>query len=95
MVAVCKACGNDMNASSGCSVGKIVVKGTRYDRIKVCAPGDLYGAKPKGFRCHDCNAAVGQFHHWGCDAERCPTCGFQLLSCGCEDIYVEGERKST
>lgn len=33
--------------------------------------------------CHDCNAADGHMHHPGCDMERCPICGRQLISCGC------------
>jgi len=39
-------------------------------------------------RCHDCNVKVGGFHHPGCDMERCPKCGGQLISCGCLE---EGE----
>lgn len=34
-------------------------------------------------RCHDCNIKHGGFHHPGCDTERCPKCGGQLISCGC------------
>lgn len=33
--------------------------------------------------CHDCGAKEGQLHHLGCDMERCPKCGHQLISCGC------------
>jgi hypothetical protein len=34
-------------------------------------------------KCHDCGAKEGQFHQPGCDMERCPFCGGQLLSCDC------------
>jgi hypothetical protein len=33
--------------------------------------------------CHDCNVLIGQFHAYGCDCERCPRCGDQLLMCSC------------
>jgi hypothetical protein len=35
-------------------------------------------------RCHDCNIEVGGLHHPGCDMERCPRCGGQLISCNCK-----------
>ena len=31
--------------------------------------------------CHDCDAKVGELHKLGCDMERCPICGAQLISC--------------
>ena len=33
--------------------------------------------------CHDCGAKEGEYHLPGCDMERCPFCGGQLISCDC------------
>jgi len=33
--------------------------------------------------CHDCGVKEGEFHIPGCDMERCPFCGRQLISCNC------------
>jgi hypothetical protein len=33
--------------------------------------------------CPDCCARPGQLHTPGCDCERCPRCGGQIIWCGC------------
>ncbi len=33
--------------------------------------------------CHDCFVSEGQIHNYGCDMERCPFCGHQLIFCHC------------
>lgn len=44
---------------------------------------------PEGHRCHDCGIERGGVHHPGCDMERCPRCGGQLIGCGCLDEEEE------
>jgi len=34
-------------------------------------------------KCHDCGIVEGQIHEYGCDMERCPICGRQLIACSC------------
>lgn len=50
----------------------------------VTAPRVRFGAEERdwGPVCGDCGVAEGQFHVPGCDIERCPRCGAQLITCG-------------
>ena len=44
----------------------------------------------EGKFCHDCNIEnqEGNFHHFGCDMERCPKCEGQLISCECNIEFL-------
>lgn len=55
----------------------------RYPRIAYGDPreGGFYEPKARPL-CHDCLAAFGELHVPGCDVERCPACGGQMISCG-------------
>jgi hypothetical protein len=45
-------------------------------------------------KCPDCGARPGEYHELGCDAERCPYCGGQLLAClMCEGCPELGDRR--
>lgn len=88
-MAWCEICGRNMLTADGCGVERIHINGKSYPRIPMGGQGDLAYGQPKGTRCGDCGAAMGAFHHWGCDLERCPVCGRQLLSCDCPDVYIE------
>ncbi len=41
--------------------------------------------------CHDCGAMPGEMHTYGCDVERCPDCGHQLISCSCQHVGTKAD----
>ena len=74
----CDVCRKNPLKVDGCRVGVVFIEGDKFPRIPFF--GD------PGERCYDCNTLTGHYHHWGCDAETCPSCGGQLIGCDCIDV---------
>ena len=85
MGTICNVCNGDMLEVDGCLPNSIIYKSEQYEQIKVGCEGDFYEDGDENTRCTDCGAKYGHYHHAGCDCERCPVCGEQLLTCCCEE----------
>jgi len=81
--AVCQGCHKPMAPHNGCTVSHIYMNGKKYERIKAGATPGFDDDMSETDVCHDCNAGAGQYHHFGCDMERCPCCLHQVISCDC------------
>lgn len=98
--AICSVCSEDMLAVADCRWNRLVEyrDGEALNAVPYGSEGRaLFGRDDAGNpladkRCHDCNVAIGGYHHPGCDVEECPRCHHQLISCDCEvkgDVVTE------
>src|SRR5438094_440740 len=70
-----------------------LIGGKHYARVRYGDEKEDWGANKQP--CHDCAVSKGQFHVAGCDVERCPACGRQVITCGCvyDDDEVDESRR--
>jgi hypothetical protein len=61
----------------------VEIGGRSLERVRYGREADDWGADQGP--CHDCGVAKGDLHVFGCDVERCPACGGQLIYCECDD----------
>lgn len=76
-MAKCTLCEQEMSDSVSCVLVKVEDK---YGEAEDPIPWD--GGDDQA-ACHDCATPPGGLHHPGCDAEICPFCECQVISCGC------------
>jgi len=81
---ICPFCKGDITKVIGCTLSIFVHEGKEYERFKVGGMGDFYEGIDTDGACDDCGSRYGYYHHFGCDCEHCPSCGGQIITCGCE-----------
>lgn len=92
--AICDDCNQEMIMGGGCTFNVIENnEGEKYDRLPYEKEPEYADVMPDV--CHDCNAGLGKYHHFGCDMERCPKCHGQLITCDCnwKLVIYDAERK--
>ncbi len=80
-MAICEDCRQEMLTATSCTLHALAVGGEIHPRVRW---GSERHWRRTNQRCYDCGIALGGLHHLGCDIEECPSCGNQLLSCGCQ-----------
>ena len=80
---MCEYCKQDMRKAAGCIEIPVIIDGVKYGQVKFGDEPDFIDLVGESSRCGDCNVRYGHYHRPGCDLERCPSCGLQLISCDC------------
>jgi hypothetical protein len=78
----CKGCYQNVELHTGCSVGRVVINGVTYQRVRWQAVD--------GERCGGCGTIANGYHHIECGVEACPACG--KVRCGCRVLRSIGPR---
>lgn len=65
----------------------VAIEGDEFSRIRY-GEEEHWGSDLQPTNCHDCAALPGQLHAEGCDAEICPRCKGQFLTCECGDTAL-------
>lgn len=79
-MANCEICEKDMNRAKGCLPHAYIMKDDSRLMPQLVEEHQVH----ENGRCVDCGAKEGNFHHIGCDQERCMECGLQYIGCDCE-----------
>lgn len=76
--------GWDKEIAAAQAITTYEIDGVVYARVRYGHEPEDWGAA-SGRPCFDCAVRPGQYHVPGCDAERCPACQGQAISCACTD----------
>ena len=87
--------GWELEIAAAQAITSYEINGVAYPRIRYGCEAEDWGAA-SGRPCHDCAVRPGQYHVPSCDAERCPACHGQAISCACtgddeDDELVDDE----